>query len=82
VVDFGRRPLLAARLSRRVGGVPRAPGVLLTRSDGGGLNFHIPLIGTEIKLSKQNTHEIAISTVPRHRKGSRNCATATLTTFS
>ena len=39
-----------------------------TRSYGGGLNFHIPLIGTEVKLggklTRQDTHEIEISLVP------------------
>jgi NTP-dependent ternary system trypsin peptidase co-occuring protein len=39
-----------------------------TRSYGGGLNFQIPFIGTEIKmggkLSRQDTHEIEIILVP------------------
>lgn len=39
-----------------------------TRAYGGGLNFQIPLIGTEIKLggklTRQDTHEIEISLVP------------------
>lgn len=39
-----------------------------TRSYGGGLNFCIPLIGTEIKLggklSRHDTHEIEISLIP------------------
>lgn len=39
-----------------------------TRSYGGGLNFHIPLIGTEVKLggkhTRQDTHEIEIRLVP------------------
>src|SRR5438034_785757 len=38
------------------------------RSYGGGLNFHIPLIGTEVKLGGKQTrhdmHEIEISLVP------------------
>jgi hypothetical protein len=41
---------------------------LATRSYGGGLNFHIPLIGTEVKLggklSRHDTHEIEIRMVP------------------
>jgi hypothetical protein len=41
---------------------------IATRSYGGGLNFQIPLIGTEVKLggklSRQDTHEIEISLVP------------------
>jgi Trypsin-co-occurring domain 2 len=41
---------------------------IATRSYGGGLNFHIPLIGTEVKLggklSRHDTHEIEISMVP------------------
>ena len=41
---------------------------IATRSYGGGLNFQIPLIGTEVKLggklSRQDTHEIEISMVP------------------
>jgi hypothetical protein len=39
-----------------------------TRAYGGGLNFHIPLIGAEVKLggkhTRHDTHEIEISLVP------------------
>lgn len=42
--------------------------VAATRSYGGGLNFHVPLIGTEVKLggktARQDVHEIEINLVP------------------
>jgi Trypsin-co-occurring domain 2 len=52
----------------RIGSVRLILHAVAIRSYGGGLNFHIPLIGTEIKLggklSRHDTHEIEISLIP------------------
>lgn len=52
----------------RIGSVRLLLHAVATRSYGGGLNFHIPLIGTEVKLggktTRQEAHEIEIALVP------------------
>ena len=52
----------------RIGSMRLVLHAVATRSYGGGLNFHIPLIGTEVRLggqlTQQDTHEIEISLVP------------------
>lgn len=52
----------------RIGSVRLTLHTIATRSYGGGLNFHVPLIGTEVKLggkiTHQDTHEIEINLVP------------------
>jgi hypothetical protein len=52
----------------RIGSVRLLLHAVATRSYGGGLNFHVPLIGTEVKLggklTRHDTHEIEISLVP------------------
>lgn len=70
-----KQAIKAANVSRatdgrdlQIGSVRLTLHAVATRSYGGGLNFQIPLIGTEVKLggrlSRQDTHEIEISMVP------------------
>src|ERR1700744_1701621 len=59
------RPLTTISASAQCGCFLHA---ISTRSYGGGLSFHIPLIGTEVKLggniTRQDAHEIEIGLVP------------------
>jgi hypothetical protein len=75
LIETVKQAIKAANVSRttddrdlQVGSVRLILHAIATRSYGGGLNFQIPLIGTEVKLggklSRQNTHEIEISLVP------------------
>jgi Trypsin-co-occurring domain 2 len=75
LIEAVKQAIKAANVSRatdgrdlQIGSVRLTLHAVATRSYGGGLNFHIPLIGTEVKLggklSRQDTHEIAISMVP------------------
>jgi hypothetical protein len=75
LIETVKQAIKAANVSRsapdrdlRIGSVRLLLHAVATRSYGGGLNFHIPLIGTEVKLggklTRQDTHEIDISLVP------------------
>ena len=75
LIEAVKQAVKAANVSRttdgrdlEIGSVRLTLHAVATRSYGGGLNFRIPLIGTEInlggKLSRQDTHEIEISMVP------------------
>jgi Trypsin-co-occurring domain 2 len=75
VIEAVKHAIKAANVSRtadgrdlQIGSVRLTLHAVAIRSYGGGLNFHIPLIGTEVKLggklSRQDTHEIEISMVP------------------
>jgi hypothetical protein len=75
LIEAVKQAIKATNVSRatdgrdlQIGSVRLTLHAVATRSYGGGLNFHIPLIGTEVKLggklSRQDTHEIEISMVP------------------
>ena len=74
LVEFVKQAIKAANVSRsspdsdlRIGSVRLLLHAIATRSYGGGPNFHIPLIGTEVKLrgniKRQDAHEIEIGLV-------------------
>lgn len=75
LIEAVKQAIKAANVSRttdggdlRIGSVRLTLHAVATRSYGGGLNFHVPFIGTEVKLggklTRQDTHEIQISLVP------------------
>ena len=75
LIEAVKQAIKAANVSRttdgrdlQIGSVRLTLHAVAIRSYGGGLNFQIPLIGTEVKLggklSRQDTHEIEISMVP------------------
>lgn len=75
LIESVKQAIKTANVSRtadgrdlQIGSVRLTLHAVATHSYGGGLNFHIPLIGTEVKLgvklSRQDTHEIEISMVP------------------
>lgn len=75
LIEAVKQAIKAANISRsahhrdlRIGSVCLTLHVAATRSSGGGLNFHVPLIGTEVnlggKVTRQDVHEIEISLVP------------------
>jgi hypothetical protein len=75
VIATVKRAIKAASVSAtdqgrdlRVGSVSLILHAIAVRSSGGGLTFHIPLIGTEVqlgaKLTTRDTHEIKINLTP------------------
>jgi hypothetical protein len=75
LIQAVKQAIKAANVSRsahdrdlRIGSVRLTLHAVATRSYGGGLNFHIPLIGTEVnvggKVTRQDTHEIEVSLIP------------------
>jgi hypothetical protein len=75
LIEVVKQAIKAANVSRsvpdrdlRIGSVRLLLHAVATRSYGGGLNFHIPVIGAEVKLggklTRQDTHEIEISLIP------------------
>jgi hypothetical protein len=75
LVEVVKHAIKAANVSRsspdrdlRIGSVRVLLHAVATRSYGGGLSFHVPLIGTEVKLggniTRQDAHEIEIGLVP------------------
>jgi Trypsin-co-occurring domain 2 len=75
LIEAVKQAIKVANVSRttdgrdlQIGSVRLTLHAVATRSYGGGLNFRIPLIGTEVnlggKLSRQDTHKIEINMVP------------------
>lgn len=75
LVDTVKRSVRAANISRtrpdrdlRISGLRLTLNVIATRSAGGGLDFRLPFIGTEVKvgtkLTTKNTHTITMSLTP------------------
>lgn len=79
VIEAVKRAIKAANVSTtdqgrdlRVGSVGLNLHAIATRSSGGGLNFHIPFIGMEVKvgakLTTRDTHEIEVNLTPPGEK--------------